>query len=216
MGNLGYNTVINQSKCATDKPTTLLGLNRFKITTARGKHKKSKDTVLESDHFPLRQSPLLFDNNLCNNSIVDRVSFVFTGSITDTTQHYSNLWNSLIFIRATYADLFKVLLFSQEFEQLVKTNYMLGNPCQLRNYKLIAWLFGRLVIKWPLTLGRFVEFPRAIPQTSLGIRGHLITNLPQAMLLLINIAFLPTPAKYECQAPKIWVPCDQPVSGSSP
>jgi hypothetical protein len=33
-----------------------------------------------------------------------------------------------------------------------------------------------------LTLGRFVEFPRAppsgIPQTSLGFRGHLITNFP--------------------------------------
>ena len=76
------------------------------------------------------------------------------------------------------------------------------------------------MIKWPLTLGRFVEFPRAsrsgIPQTSLGLRGHLITNLPQAMLLLINNAFLPTPAKYECEAPKIWVPRDQPVSGSSP
>ena len=28
-------------------------------------------------------------------------------------------------------------------------------------------------------------------------------------------ALLPTPAKYECQAPKIWVPRDQPVSGSS-
>ena len=27
---------------------------------------------------------------------------------------------------------------------------------------------------------------------------------------------LPTHAKYECQAPKIWVPRDQPVSGSSP
>ena len=178
---------------------------------------------------------------LCD-SIADRVSFVFTGSITnaigsgwsqsnhplgygwpnmqvitfDTAQHYSNLWNSLIFIRATYADLFKVLLFSQEFEQLVKTSYMLGNPCQLCSYKLIAWRFGRLVIKWPLTLGRFVEFPRAIPQTSLGLRGHLITNLPEAMLLLINNAFYPTPAKYECQAPKIWVPRDQPVSGSSP
>ena len=49
--------------------------------------------------------------------------------------------------------------------------------------------------RWPLTLGRFVEFPRAIPQTSLGLRGHLISNLPQAMLLLINNAFLPTPAK---------------------
>ena len=55
-----------------------------------------------------------------------------------------------------------------------------------------------------------------IPQTSLGLRGHLITNLPQAMLLLINNAFLPAPAKHECQAPKIWVPRDQPVSGSSP
>ena len=44
--------------------------------------------------------------------------------------------------------------------------------------------------KWPLTLGRFVEFPwvspSGIPQTSLGLLGHLITNLPQAMLLLIN------------------------------
>ena len=87
----------------------------------------------------------------------------------DTTQHYSNLWNSLIFIRATYADLFKVLLFSQELEELVKTNYMLGNPCQLCYYKLIAWLFGRLVIKWPLTLGRFVEFPRASPSVSTNL-----------------------------------------------
>jgi hypothetical protein len=41
-----------------------------------------------------------------------------------------------------------------------------------------------------LTLGRFVEFPRAapsgIPQTSLGFRGHLITNFPHIMVLLIN------------------------------
>jgi hypothetical protein len=53
----------------------------------------------------------------------------------------------------------------------------------------IAWLFGKLVIKLPLTLGRFAEFPRAspsgIPQTFFGLLGHLITNLPQAMLLLI-------------------------------
>ena len=32
--NLGYNTVINQSKCCTDKPTILFGLTGFKITTA--------------------------------------------------------------------------------------------------------------------------------------------------------------------------------------
>jgi hypothetical protein len=43
-----------------------------------------------------------------------------------------------------------------------------------------------------LTLGRFVEFPRAapsgIPQTSLGFRGHLITNFPHIMvILLINL-----------------------------
>jgi hypothetical protein len=42
-----------------------------------------------------------------------------------------------------------------------------------------------------LTLGRFVEFPRAapsgIPQTSLGFRGHLITNFPHIMVLLIII-----------------------------
>ena len=54
-------------------------------------------------------------------------------------------------------------------------------------YKPITWLFGRLVIKWPLTLGRFVEFPQASPsgilQTSLGLRGYLMTNFPQAMLL---------------------------------
>ena len=96
----------------------------------------------------------------------------------NTTQHYSNLWNSLIFICATYADLFKVLLFSQEFEQLVKTNYMLGNPCQLCYYKLIAWLFGRLVIKCSLPSGGLwnsTKLPR--------VTG--ITNLPQAMLLLI-------------------------------
>ena len=40
-----------------------------------------------------------------------------------------------------------------------------------------------------LTLGRFVEFPRAapsgIPQTSLGFRGDLITNFPHIMVLLI-------------------------------
>jgi hypothetical protein len=44
------------------------------------------------------------------------------------------------------------------------------------------------VIKWPLTLDRFAEFPRAspsgIPQTYLGLRGHLITNLPQAIAIL--------------------------------
>jgi hypothetical protein len=45
-----------------------------------------------------------------------------------------------------------------------------------------------------LTLGRFVEFPRAaplgIPQTSLGFRGHLITNFPHIMvLLIINFSF---------------------------
>jgi hypothetical protein len=64
---------------------------------------------------------------------------------------------------------------------------------QLCYYKLIAWLFGRLVIKLPLTLGRFAESPRAspsgIPQTCLGLRGHLITNLPQAMLLLIKTTY---------------------------
>jgi hypothetical protein len=42
-----------------------------------------------------------------------------------------------------------------------------------------------------LTLERFVEFPRAapsgIPQTSLGFRGHLITNFPHIMVLLIII-----------------------------
>jgi hypothetical protein len=42
-----------------------------------------------------------------------------------------------------------------------------------------------------LTLGRFVEFPRAapsgIPQTSLGFRGHLITNFQNIMVLLIII-----------------------------
>ena len=34
---------------------------------------------------------------------------------------------------------------------------MLGNPHQLCYYKLIAWLFGRLVIKWSPPLGRFVH-----------------------------------------------------------
>ena len=41
-----------------------------------------------------------------------------------------------------------------------------------------------------LTLGRFVEFPWAapsgIPQTSLGFRGHLITNFRNIMVLLIR------------------------------
>jgi hypothetical protein len=36
-----------------------------------------------------------------------------------------------------------------------------------------------------------VEFPRAapsgIPQTSLGFRGHLITNFPHIMVLVCNI-----------------------------
>ena len=36
------------------------------------------------------------------------------------------------------------------------------------------------------------------------------------VVIICDNAFLPTPAKYECQAPKIWVPRDQPVSGSSP
>jgi hypothetical protein len=56
---------------------------------------------------------------------------------------------------------------------------------------LSSWLYGRLVIKWPLALGRFAEFPPASPsgmtQTCLGLRGHLITNLPQDKLLLIII-----------------------------
>ena len=38
-----------------------------------------------------------------------------------------------------------------------------------------------------------MEFPRAapsgIPQTSLGFRGHLITNFPHNMVLLIIILF---------------------------
>ena len=34
--------------------------------------------------------------------------------------------------------------------------------------------------------------------------------------IICDNPFLPTPAKYESQAPKIWVPRDQPVSGSSP
>ena len=40
--------------------------------------------------------------------------------------------------------------------------------------------------------------------------------LRQSFVVICDNEFLPTPAKYECQAPKIWVPRDQPVSGSSP
>ena len=40
-------------------------------------------------------------------------------------------------------------------------------------------------------------------------------GLPCCLTIICDNAFLPTPAKYECQAPKIWVPRDQPVSGSS-
>ena len=36
---------------------------------------------------------------------------------------------------------------------------------------------------------------------------------PCCLTIICDNAFLPTPAKYECQAPKIWVPRDQPVSG---
>ena len=36
------------------------------------------------------------------------------------------------------------------------------------------------------------------------------------LTIICDNAFLPTPANYECQAPKIWVPRDQLVSGSSP
>ena len=39
-------------------------------------------------------------------------------------------------------------------------------------------------------------------------------GLPCCLTIICDNAFLPTPAKYECQAPKIWVPRDQPVSGS--
>ena len=42
------------------------------------------------------------------------------------------------------------------------------------------------------------------------------TILDCCLTIICDCAFLPTPAKYECQAPKIWVPRDQPVSGSSP
>ena len=38
---------------------------------------------------------------------------------------------------------------------------------------------------------------------------------PCCLTIICDNAFLPTPAKYECQAPKIWVPSDQPESGSS-
>ena len=38
---------------------------------------------------------------------------------------------------------------------------------------------------------------------------------PCCLTIICDNAFLPTPAKYECQAPKTWVPRDQPVSGSS-
>jgi hypothetical protein len=48
-----------------------------------------------------------------------------------------------------------------------------------------------------LTLGRFVEFPRAapsgIPQTSLGFWGHLITNFPHIMVLLIIVVLIRSP-----------------------
>ena len=43
-----------------------------------------------------------------------------------------------------------------------------------------------------------------------------LLGLPCCLTIICDNAFLPTPAKYECQAPKIWVPRDQPVSGSSP
>jgi hypothetical protein len=56
-----------------------------------------------------------------------------------------------------------------------------------------------------LTLGRFVEFPRAapsgIPQTSLGFRGHLITNFPHIMVLLIIISTISLTA----EIPDPWV-----------
>jgi hypothetical protein len=45
-----------------------------------------------------------------------------------------------------------------------------------------------------ITLGRFAKFPRAsplgIPQTCLGLRGHSITNLPQAMLFTYNYRYI--------------------------
>ena len=42
--------------------------------------------------------------------------------------------------------------------------------------------------------------------------SHFV-GLPCCLTIICDNAFLPTPAKYECQAPKIWVPRDQPVSG---
>ena len=36
----------------------------FRLQQRDANTKESKDTVLESDDFPLRRSPLLFDNNL--------------------------------------------------------------------------------------------------------------------------------------------------------
>ena len=37
-------------------------------------------------------------------------------------------------------------------------------------------------------------------------------GLPCCLTIICDNVFLPTPAKYECQAPKIWVQRDQPVS----
>ena len=51
--------------------------------------------------------------------------------------------------------------------------------------------------------------------TVLEMTSRLV-GLPCCLTIICDNAFLPTPAKYECQAPKIWVPRDQPVSGSSP
>ena len=39
-------------------------------------------------------------------------------------------------------------------------------------------------------------------------------GLPCCLTIICDNAFLPTPAKYECQAPTIWVPRDQSVSGT--
>ena len=53
------------------------------------------------------------------------------------------------------------------------------------NYKLIPWHVGKWVIKCPLKPREVCESPSALPQTSFGFWGHLITSFPHVMVLLI-------------------------------
>ena len=124
------------------------------------------------------------------NTIVDRVSFVFSSNrplgygwsnmqvITfDTTQHYSNLRLPHIYTRQLRWSIQSVIILTGVWA-ISKNKLYAWKPLSTMLLQTNSMAFQEIVIR---------ASPLGIPQTSLGLRGHLITNLPQAVLLLIII-----------------------------